>query len=334
MSSKRNPRAAFAVLGAGRWGLTLAECAARNGHPVFLWTADAKQAAALTQERTAAQLPELEQLHERVTPTSKLAQAVHGSHTLILAVPAADVRALCRELGEFADPSHVLVHAIRGLEPESLERPSRIVRRETALRKVGAMLGPALVGEMLAGRPNAFVVASRYPEVAALVGEAFAHDALRVYSSPDLAGVEIAAAASSVGALAVGMALELQLGPATLATLLTRAAAEMARVVAAAGGKPASAVGLAGLGELLALRESESREVLAGRAFARGESAEEIRDGIGGDGAIDAALTFSALAARLHVKAHIADVVARVVAAQVTAGEGVLELMRLDPMGE
>lgn len=334
MSSKRMPRDAIAILGAGRWGLTLAECAARNGHRVLLWTSSRSGAARLQETRASDELPELEALHERVEPTAKLQEAVHQSHTLLLAVAAGEVRALCRSLGDHADPSHVVVHAIRGLEPDSLERPSRVIRRETALRKVGAMLGPALVGEMLAGRPNAFVVASRYPEVAERMTTAFANDALRVYTSADLAGVEVSAAAGAVGALAVGMALELQLGPATLATLLTRSAAEMARVVAAAGGKPASAVGLAGLGELLALRESESREVEAGRAFARGASVKDVAKQIGGGGAIDAALTFAALADRLGVTAHIAAVVARVLRGEIDAREAVLALMRLDPMGE
>jgi glycerol-3-phosphate dehydrogenase (NAD(P)+) len=335
MSMERSARLGVTILGAGRYGLTLAECAARNGQQVVLWAERPAVAKALTEKRALpAVLPELEVLHEAVEVTARLDRAVRASHTLVVAVRAADVRPLARKLGEFADPSQVIVHVVRGLEPGTLERPSRVLRRETALRKVGAMLGPALVDEMLAGRPNAFVVASRYPEVAERMTAAFAHDTLRVYTSSDLAGVEIAAAAASVGAVAVGIALELALGPATLGMLLTRSAAEMARVVEASGGKAATAWGLAGLGELLALRESESREVRAGRALARGMSVKELEQEFGSLDAMEAARTFVALARRLGVHAHIAGVVARVLDGELAAGAGVLELMRLDPMAE
>jgi len=335
MSRSRTQRDAIAVLGAGRWGITLAEVAARNGRKVVLWCEDPGRLQHLQADRhDQAVLPELARLHEGVQLAADLAAAVECSHTLLIAVRAADVRALARRLGDVADPSHVVVHAVRGLEPESLERPSRVLRRETSLRKVGAMLGPALVDELLAGRPNAFVVASRYPEVGERVVEAFAADALRVYLSSDLAGIEVAAASAPVGAIAIGIALELGLGPATLGTLIPRAAAEMARVVVAAGGKASSAWGLAGLGEMLALRESESREIAAGRALARGEALSSVLGALGPLDAVDAARTFVALADRLGAEAFIAGVVARILGGQISARDGVLELMRLGPMVE
>jgi glycerol-3-phosphate dehydrogenase (NAD(P)+) len=327
-------RAGLCVLGAGRFGTTLAVCAARKGHPVWLWCERPERLAALRDQRRHPELPELERLDDGVVPTGDLAVAAAHADTLLIAVPATELRALCLRLGEVADPSHLVLHAVRGLEPGTLERPSRLIRHQTALRKVGAILGPALVGELLAGRPNALVVASRYPEAAERAVELLASDALRIYSSADLVGVEVASASAAVGALALGIALELRLGPATMATLQTRAAAELARVVAAAGGKPASAYGLAGLGALLALRESEGREVAAGRALARGEGLGAVRAEVGELDALDIAQAFVALADRLGVQAHIAQAVAAIVRGELPAGEGVRRLMLLDAMIE
>ncbi len=329
------PRAGFAVLGAGRYGLTLAELLARAGHQVALSADEPARLLALAQTRADLMgLPELPALHSGVTVCGELADAIASAHTLIVAVQASQMRALALQLGAHADPAHVVVHVVRGLEPETLERPSRLLRHQTAIKKVGAMLGPALVAELLAGRPNAFVVASRFPEVGDRMIEGFASDSLRIYLSSDLAGVEVAAAAASVGAVAIGMALELGLGPATLGALIPRAAAEMARVVVAAGGKAPSAWGLAGLGEMLALRESESREVAAGRALGRGEPLTQVLATLGPLHAIEAVRTFAALADRLGAEAHIAQVVARILDGALPAREGVLELMRLGPMVE
>ncbi len=329
------PRAGFAVLGAGRYGLTLAELLARRGHQVALSGDDPARLHALAQTRTdPVGLPELPYLHAGVTICADFADAVASAHTLIVAVQASQMRTLALRLGAHADPAHVVVHVVRGLEPETLERPSRLLRHQTALKKVGAMLGPALVAELLAGRPNAFVVASRFPEVGDRMIEGFASDSLRIYLSNDLVGVEIAATAASVGAVAIGIALQLGLGPATLGALIPRAAAEMARVVVAAGGKASSAWGLAGLGEMLALRESESREVVAGRALGRGEPLAQVLATLGPVHAIEAVRTFAALADRLGADAHIAQVVARILDGALPAREGVLELMRLGPMVE
>lgn len=324
-----------AVLGAGRWGLTLAEVAARRGSRVRVWVDDAARAAALTRDRAdPAALAEVAALHEAITIVEELGAAVAGADLVVLAVRVADVRAVMRALGAAADPSCNIVIALRGLEPESLERPSRILRQETALRKVGVVAGPALVPELLAGQPNALVLASHFPEVGEAMVHAFASDALRIYLSRDVVGVEVATAAATVGAVAVGVALELGLGPATLATLLTRSAAEMARVVVAAGGSAQTAWGLAGLGELLALRESGSREVAIGRRLAQGASLARASEGLGPIDAIEAGRSFVALAETLGVETTIASVMARILDGRLVARDGMAELMRLGPMVE
>src|SRR5690606_17195252 len=139
---------------------------------------------------------------------------------VIVALPVVEMREVMRALGETLDGSQIVLHAVRGLEPKTFATPSQIIREETLTRKLGALLGPALVEELLAARPNAAVVASVFPEVVRAAREALVSPSLRVYSNTDVVGVEAAAAASNIMALAVGIALELSLGPATLSVLM------------------------------------------------------------------------------------------------------------------
>lgn len=327
--------AAFAVIGAGRWGITLAHVIASHGNDTWLWCDDPKRASHLQRKRALKKLvPELAELHERVQISADLAEVVASCHTLIIACEASQIRSWANRLGGHLDGSHVVLHAVRGVEPGTLKRATRVLREETCVRKVGALAGPALVEELLANRPNAFVCASRYPEVVAQARQAFAGPMVRVYASRDLAGVEIASAASAVAAVGVGIALELNLGPATLAILATRGAAEIARVVAAAGGDPSAAWGLAGLGELLALRESNSLEVRAGRILAGGGTPADVERKLGRLDAISAAGSFAALAAHYHVEAHIAGAVTAMLAGKMTPQQAMAALMTLQQMAE
>ena len=334
-NNKTSATSGFAVIGAGRWGITLAQVIASHGNAVWLWCDDAKRASHLQRKRSLKKLvPELEELHPAVRISADLGEVVAASHTLILACTADVIRGWANRLGAELDGSHVVLHAVRGVEPGTLKRATRVLREETCVRKVGALAGPALVEELLAGRPNAFVCASRYPEVVARAREALAGPTVRVYASRDLAGVEIAAAASAVAAVAMGVALALELGPATRAILATRGAAEIARVVAAAGGEPGAAWGLAGLGELLALRESHSVEVRAGRLLAAGADAATIEKKLGRLDAITAAASFAALAAHYDVEAHIAGAVTAMLMGKLDARGAIGALMGLQQMAE
>jgi glycerol-3-phosphate dehydrogenase (NAD(P)+) len=298
-------RDAVGVVGAGRWGTILAHHVARGGRPALLYTGDAGLAARLNAEHVhPAGFADLGKIAEGVRATADLGEITRACHLVLLAVSASEVRAAIRALGDTLDGSHLVVHAVRGLEPGTLSPPSRIVREETCARKVGALLGPARGDELLAGKPSAAVVASRFPEVIAATQEALADSALRIYSNSDLAGVEAAGAAAGILAVAVGICLELQFGPATLALLVTRGLAEMARLCAAVGGKPETAFGLAGLGDVLVQRESDSRDVRAGRLLAHGLRREAIEAELGSIDAFEAVRTFRDLSLRRGVEAR------------------------------
>ena len=328
-------RTDFAVIGGGRWAVALAHVAARGGQSVRLYVADSRRRGHLQRKRQHKSLvPELERLHEGVRLDEDLSETMAASHTVLLACAAGEVRAMTAAIGPHVDGAHVVLHAVRGLEPETLRRASRVIREECCARKVGALLGPAVVSELVAGRPNAFVCASRFPEVVQRARDAFVSPSVRVYHSSDLRGVEVSAAAASVGALGIGFIMEQQMGPATLAMMVSRGVAEMSRVVEAAGGKSSSAMGLAGLGELMAHREIDSREVRGGRMLARGKNAAQIERELGALDALGTARAFQSLASRLHVPAHIASVVADLVDGLSGVDEALTTLMSLAQMEE
>jgi len=323
------------VIGAGRWGTTLAHIIATGGLDTLVYSENAELVANINAHRVnKAHLPELDLLHERVTATATLEDLTANCDLLLIAVSVHRMRAIVRRLGDTLDGSHSIVHAVRGLEAETFATPSRIVAEETCVRKIGALLGPALVDELLAERPNAAVIASRFPSVIALARKALVNPVMRVYSNPDLVGVEAAAAASNVMALALGVVAGLSLGPATYAVLVTRSVAEMSRLCAALGGQATTAFGLAGLGDLLVLREGGGQEVEIGKRLAAGETAASIIEELGPIDAFDAVKTFNELSIRRGVDAEITRAVHDLAMGIVQPLEAVRRLMTVTQMKE
>lgn len=323
------------ILGAGRWGMTLAHVLASGGTPTWLWDKDGRRVASLKKRRSSKRLlPELTALAQGVQISGDAEQVCEAVDTLLIASAATEVRGILSAVGAHIGGHHAVVHAVRGLEAGSLVFPSHIIRQETCARRIGALLGPVLVEDLLAKRPSAGVVASRFPAVRAVMVQGLASPTLRIYTSDDLPGVETAAAGAAVGAIAIGLCLELGLGAATLAAFVTRGTAELARVCAAAGGKQETAFGLAGLGDLISRRESDSREVQAGRMLARGATAQQIEAELGHLDAVDTAQTFADLAQRRGIQAHLTLAVGTLLAGKASPQQVIAALMNLQQMDE
>src|SRR5262249_53198335 len=150
-----------------------------------------------------------------------------------------------RDLGDHLDGRHLVVHGVRGLAGEQLARVTEIVRQETPARRVGALGGPVLADDLLAGRPSVLVCGSHFPEVNDAVTAALAHESVRVYSTDDLVGLEWASALVGCLAIGVGYAQALGLSPGLIAAYISRSVAEGARIAAAAGGDERTLLGLA-----------------------------------------------------------------------------------------
>ncbi len=203
--------------------------------------------------------------------------AVEHSDLLILACPVQDLRPLLRRIRP--GPSTLLLLACRGLEPGSGLRPSEIVGGESACLRIGALAGPLIDAEIARGQPVAAVAASPWPEVQQRAMAALHSPACRIYGSPHLMEVELASAQARILAAALGLAEALGLGAAARAIVISRGAAEGARLARRLGGDPSVFAGLAGIGELVAAATlPDHPDRAAGRALAAGERSEALAD--------------------------------------------------------
>jgi glycerol-3-phosphate dehydrogenase (NAD(P)+) len=251
-------RQAVGVIGGGPWGAALALAASRTGAEVTMYSRRAH-----LQENDNVRI---------VQGYAEVARA----RLLVVAVPSNAASAALRALGDHLDGSHLVVHGVRGLEGNALKTVSDLVREETPVRRVGALGGPVQADELTGGRPSAIVCGSRFPEVHAAVTSAFQSNGLRVYTTPDLRGLEWASALVGCLSIGVGFADQAGAGPGLLAALISRAVDDAARIAAAAGAEERTMLGLGGYGDLLASIALDSRpEVVLGKALARGRSLDE-----------------------------------------------------------
>lgn len=257
-----------AVIGGGLWGRSLAKAAARAGSKVTLIS-----------RRTPDDVP------DEVRVAGNYA-AARKANMVLLATPTQVVRQVARELGDHLDGSHYVVHGVRGLVHDdvgdALHTVSDVLREELPARRLGALGGPALAEDLDAGRPSVLVSASRFPEVNRALSDVFGTPTLRVYSTPDLRGLEWASALVGCLAIGIGFAKGVGLSPGLVAAVLCRSMSEAGRIASAAGGDEHTLLGLAGYGDLLASVEMDGRpEVVLGRALASGATLEQAMQRVG-----------------------------------------------------
>jgi glycerol-3-phosphate dehydrogenase (NAD(P)+) len=284
-----------AVVGGGAWGVALAAAAARTGRSTLL------------SSRRAFGSDGNSPLPAGVTLVKDYREIAERTRLIILAVPSSAARSAARALGEQVDGRHMIVHGVRGLVGDEMETIGDVVRDETPARRIGALGGPALVDDLLAGRPSVLVCGSQFPEVCDAVLAAFTHETLRVYTTHDRRGLEWASAL--VGCLAIGMGYAQGTGasPGLVAALLSRSVHEAGRLAEAAGGEERTLLGLAGYGDLLAATGQDRRpEILLGRALAQGATLDAALASTGQRiEAVDLAPRVVAWADRVGVRAPI-----------------------------
>lgn len=273
------------VLGAGSFGTAVAVHAAGTGRPTRLWARRADQAREMHERReNTLYLPGIP-FPDRLEVTADL-EAMAEVETLVVAVPSHGYRAaLAAFLARRGERRPLtVVSATKGIEIDTLARMSRVSIEEgersgTPIR-FAVFSGPTFAAELARGMPSAAVVASSDEQVAATLREELASRSLRLYSSGDVVGVELAGTAKNVIAIAAGVLAGLGLGHNILAALITRGLHEMTRLAVASGGDPETLRGLAGLGDLvLTCTGGLSRNRRLGMELARGRTLAEVQSG-------------------------------------------------------
>lgn len=258
------------VYGAGAWGTALAIHAARLGHGVTLWARDAGRAVEMERARVNARLLPGAKFPEtlRVTHDMRSMGAPGGAALGILAVPMQPLRATLATLPRGLPP---LLLVCKGLEADTLRLPLEVLAEARPDLVGGILSGPNFAHEVAAGLPAASVVAARDAALVAAAQALLSGQALRLYGSEDVLGVQLGGAAKNVLAIAAGISTGAGLGENARAALITRGLAELARLVTGLGGKAETAAGLSGLGDLiLTAMGNSSRNTSLGLALGRG----------------------------------------------------------------
>ena len=268
-----------AVLGAGSWGTALAGVLVHNGHDVRLWARDATHAAAVRETGTNERyLPGI-QLGRPLTVTSDLAEAIRGTRFVVSVCPSHAVREVLGQASPHLD-DQVLISASKGIETGTHRRMSEVIVEtlgEAAGPRTVVLSGPSFAEELLRGLPTAVVAASRSEAHALDVQSLFRNGYFRVYTQPDVDGVELGGALKNVIALAAGISDGLELGSNARAALINRGLAEMARLARHFGARETTLGGLAGLGDLvLTCTGRLSRNRSAGLAIGAGRRPSEV----------------------------------------------------------
>ncbi|HWI65712.1 MAG TPA: NAD(P)H-dependent glycerol-3-phosphate dehydrogenase [Symbiobacteriaceae bacterium] len=266
----------IAIVPAGAWGTALAVPAAAGGHDVALWRREPDWLATWNRDHPA--LPGLD-LPANVRGVATAAEAVRDADLVILAPASVILRETCQMIRADLKPGAVLLSVVKGIDPESHLRMSEVVAAEIPSHKdrIAALSGPNFAHEVARQFPTGTVVACPDVAVAQFVQDLLMTQRFRIYTNPDIIGVELAGALKNVMALGVGLSDGLGMGDNGRAALITRGLTEMGRLGVAMGANVMTFAGLAGMGDLvLTCTSDSSRNRRAGLAIGRGGSAAEF----------------------------------------------------------
>ncbi len=272
------------VIGAGAWGTALAMLLADQGHDVTLWMYEKDLAEETSRTReNRVYLPGFT-LPASIQVTSSLEAAVKNKGLILSVVPSHTVRAVTKQMADFLPADAIIVSASKGIEIETLMPLSEIfkdVLPEKFHDRLCFLSGPSFAKEVAQKFPTAVALASYDQVVAKTVQGIFSNSCFRVYTNPDVIGVELAGSIKNVVAIAAGVLEGMGYGYNTMAALLTRGLAEMARLGIAMGGNIQTFSGLAGMGDLvLTCTGGLSRNRTLGTRLGKGEKLADIMSGM------------------------------------------------------
>ncbi len=268
--------AKVSIIGAGSWGTALAVVLENNGHQVTIWSAIEDEIQMLKEKREhVVKLPGV-RLSESILLTGDLKEAVQGRDLLVLAVPSVFTRGPAKNMKPYVEEQQLIVNVAKGIEEQTLMTLTDIIEEEIPQARVAVLSGPSHAEEVGKGLPTTCVAGARTREAAEYIQNIFMNEVFRVYTSPDMLGIELGGALKNVIALAAGMADGLGYGDNTKAALITRGITEIGRLALSMGAKYETLSGLTGIGDLIVTCASvHSRNRKAGMLIGQGKTMEE-----------------------------------------------------------
>ena len=320
------------VIGAGSWGTALAIQLDSVGQDVTVWSIIEEEIKFLNEKREHIEKLPGVKISEKIKFTTDLEETCRDKDMIVLAVPSVFTRKTAASMKEFVRYGQLIVSVAKGIEESTLMTLEEVIKEELPQAEVAVLCGPSHAEEVGRALPTAVVAGSRKKSVAEFVQSAFMGDKFRVYTSPDVLGMEIGSSLKNVIALAAGMADGLGCGDNTKAALITRGIAEITRLAVAMGACPETLQGLTGIGDLIVTCASvHSRNRKAGYLMGQGktmkEATEEVQMVVEGVYSAKAALL---LAKKYDVDMPIVEAVNKVLFEDHPVKEAVNELMIRD----
>lgn len=269
--------AAIAILGDGGWGTTLAIILSKKGYRVNLWGAFPDYVEFLRQKRENVKFLPKVPIPEEISISSDLSEVIKDVVLVVLAIPSHVMRQIVRRMKRFELAETIVLSVAKGIENETLMRMSEVIAEEIHPAKLAVLSGPSHAEEVVRGLPTTVVASSDDSGVAKDVQEIFMSERFRVYTSPDMIGVELGGALKNIIAIAAGISDGLGFGANTKAALLTRGMVEITRLGVKMGADPVTFKGLSGMGDLITTCISPySRNRRVGELIAKGKRLEQI----------------------------------------------------------
>ncbi len=271
-----------AVIGAGSWGSALSIVLDSNGHKVHLWMRSAEQLKEIkTTGKNQKYLKDVT-IPDSVQLSNDLETTIEGSDVILLSVPTQSVREVLKRIKSSLTKDQIVINVAKGLETQSKLRISQIIEQELGDHPCVVLSGPSHAEEASRGMPTTVVSTSKEKKWAEFVQEMFSNDYFRVYTNPDIIGVELGGSLKNVIAFGAGISDGLGYGDNAKAALMTRGIREIARLGEAMGADMSTFSGLSGIGDLIVTCTSmHSRNRRAGILIGQGKSFEETLEEIG-----------------------------------------------------
>ncbi|MDR1017126.1 MAG: NAD(P)-dependent glycerol-3-phosphate dehydrogenase [Lachnospiraceae bacterium] len=326
----------ISILGAGSWGTALALLLHNNGHKVNVWSIDENEVNLINDtHENPSKLPGIH-IPKEINFTTELESSCKGYDVLVTAVPSPFTRSTAKKMAPFITDGQIIVDVAKGIEESTQMRLSEQILEEIPNADVTCLSGPSHAEEVAREIPTAVCIGAKSEKTATYLQEIFTSRVFRVYTSPDMVGMELGGSLKNVIALAAGMSDGLGYGDNTKAALITRGIKEIAALGVAEGGSSETFYGLSGMGDLIVTCDSvHSRNRKAGFLIGQGKSYQEAMDEV----KMIVEGVYSAKAAMALGKKHgltlpIIEQVNKILFEGKNPREAVLELMTRIPRSE
>lgn len=323
-------------LGAGSWGTALAILCAGNGHKVTIWSKVRSEIDMLRENREHVERLPGVKLPDSIVIEEDLEKACTEQDIIVWSVASPYVRSTAQLANPYIREGQIIVNVGKGIEEATLMTLCEVLEDELPMADVTVLSGPSHAEEVSKSMPTTVVVGAKSKKTAMFVQDVFMGNNFRVYTSPDMTGIELGGALKNVIALAAGILDGMGLGDNTKAALMTRGILEISRLGMELGGKMETFFGLSGIGDLIVTcTSSHSRNHNCGYLLGKGktlaEAKEEIRQVVEGVNCAKAAM---ALANKHHVTMPIVEQINAILFEDKSAGQAMKELLDRDKVSE